>query len=115
MAFAGLVSFLMVACGSSGTPAERLTKHAWEIKADPAAGMEDTQTWLFKADGTYTQKTTAFEEDGKYKLDAEGKKITLISGATDMETAFAIGELTNSELTLVGPNDVKLQLTAAGN
>jgi len=73
---------------------------------------EDEQTWTFYANGTYNMATPAMSQTGKYTYDQAGKKITMISGDTDMETSFAVTTLTDDRLTLTAPDGSAVKLKA---
>lgn len=58
-----------------------------------------TGTIQFKSDNTYTANLGGTPDSGTWSLSADGKKLTIVSGAEPPETADVI-ELTSNKLTI---------------
>lgn len=115
------VTSLLVACGKKDpqTMLHGEQNKKWvldkqtDASGDKVAQDDDDQSWTFYANGTYNMATSAMTQSGKYRFDDATKTITMTSGETDMETSFAVTELSNDHLTLSAANGAEVKLKSA--
>lgn len=72
-----------------------------------------TGTIQFKSDNTYTANLGGIPDSGTWSLSADGKKLTIVSGSADPETAN-ITELTSNKLSVSLTTTISEDLNSDG-